>query len=425
SLLFNSRHGETAVLNGTFLGSVLIALAGLFSAYYLFSRQERLRSWEQRLHIAPLVWGLGWWTLAGASEIERFVPWEHQVNALLLFIALSSAALLWLWRRLAWDVLQYPLMLLLPAAALLSVNVLDSGGHFFADWGLLPWLALFAVQYRILWRLEVHYSEPQLRFGHSATLWLLLWVLSWEVHWWVGEWLEGRGVWAFAAWGLVPGAVMALLLGPVDRLRWPLGRWLATYRGEALLPVVLVSAVWFLFAVGNSGDPWPLPYLPLLNPLELSQLFMLLVVMMWGWYNRNDARLLGYGITLRGVGAGVGVAAFLLLNGVVAHAVHHWGGVAYRAEALFGSMVFQASISILWTLYALGLAAVATRRGWRTVWFAGAVLLGAVVVKLFVVDLSRSDTMERIVSFIVVGLLMLLIGYLSPLPPKQSQEENG
>lgn len=425
SLLFDSRHGEIAVLNGTFLGSVLIALAGLFSAYYLFSRQERLRRWELRLHFAPLAWGLGWWTLAWTSEIDRFVPWEHQVNALLLFIALSSGLLLWLWRRLEWGGLRYPLMLLLPGAALLSLNVLDGGGHFFADWGLLPWLALFAVQYRILWRLEAHYSEPQLRFGHAATLWLLLLVLTWEVHWWVTEWLEGRGVWGFASWGLLPAAAMALLLGPTDRLRWPVGRWLATYRGEALLPVVLLSAVWFLFAVGNSGDPWPLPYLPLFNPLELSQLFMLLIVMMWGWYNRNDVQLLGYGISLRGIGAGLGVAAFLLLNEVVAHAVHHWGGVGYRLESLHQSMVFQASISVVWTVSALLLALVATRRGRRTLWFVGAGLLGATVVKLFLIDLSRSDTMERIVSFIVVGVLMLLIGYFSPLPPKEQKGEHG
>jgi uncharacterized membrane protein len=42
-----------------------------------------------------------------------------------------------------------------------------------------------------------------------------------------------------------------------------------------------------------------------------------------------------------------------------------------------------------------------------------------VVVKLFLVDLSGVGTVERIVSFIVVGVLMLVIGYLSPVPPKQ------
>jgi len=34
------------------------------------------------------------------------------------------------------------------------------------------------------------------------------------------------------------------------------------------------------------------------------------------------------------------------------------------------------------------------------------------------VDLSNIGGVERIVSFIGVGLLMLLIGYVSPVPPK-------
>ncbi|MBC8119662.1 MAG: DUF2339 domain-containing protein, partial [Burkholderiaceae bacterium] len=41
----------------------------------------------------------------------------------------------------------------------------------------------------------------------------------------------------------------------------------------------------------------------------------------------------------------------------------------------------------------------------------------AVVVKLFFVDLSAQGTIERIVSFVGVGLLIMLIGYLAPVPP--------
>jgi uncharacterized membrane protein len=63
----------------------------------------------------------------------------------------------------------------------------------------------------------------------------------------------------------------------------------------------------------------------------------------------------------------------------------------------------------------------ATRLQRRGPWMFGAALLGAVVVKLFLVDLAGLGTVARILSFIVVGLLMLLIGYLSPLPPR-SQE---
>ena len=44
-----------------------------------------------------------------------------------------------------------------------------------------------------------------------------------------------------------------------------------------------------------------------------------------------------------------------------------------------------------------------------------------VVIKLFLVDLSNTGTIARIISFIVVGILMLLIGYLSPLPPQSGQ----
>jgi uncharacterized membrane protein len=49
----------------------------------------------------------------------------------------------------------------------------------------------------------------------------------------------------------------------------------------------------------------------------------------------------------------------------------------------------------------------------------GAGLLAAVVLKLVIVDLSGSGTVTRIVSFIGVGVLMLVIGYVAPLPGKQ------
>jgi uncharacterized membrane protein len=49
----------------------------------------------------------------------------------------------------------------------------------------------------------------------------------------------------------------------------------------------------------------------------------------------------------------------------------------------------------------------------------GAVLMGVVVAKLVFVDLSHLSGIERIVSFIGVGVLMLVIGYFSPVPPRK------
>ena len=60
---------------------------------------------------------------------------------------------------------------------------------------------------------------------------------------------------------------------------------------------------------------------------------------------------------------------------------------------------------------------------WRARWFAGAIILGVTVVKLFLVDLSGIGTLARIVSFIGVGLLILLIAFLAPAPHKAEVAE--
>jgi uncharacterized membrane protein len=53
-------------------------------------------------------------------------------------------------------------------------------------------------------------------------------------------------------------------------------------------------------------------------------------------------------------------------------------------------------------------------------WLVGAALLAVVIAKLFLVDLSQVGSIERIVSFLGVGILMLIVGYLSPLPPAEA-----
>jgi len=252
-LVVGRETGSMPVLNGICLGSVLIALAGLFSSFFLQRYTERLREQEQPLHWLMLGWGLLWWLGAGMHEIDRFVPWAHRFNTTLLFITVTAAALLWLWRRYDWRNLRYPLLLLLPGMALLSLNVFlgSLSRHFFADWGVLPWLLAFAVQYRILWRMEVVFSDKPLRFGHSATLWLLLAILGWEGYWLVGQLLAGHGVWAYVSNALIPAVAILIVLGPAQRLAWPMRRFATTYQGEALLPVAVLLWLWVLLAAGQ------------------------------------------------------------------------------------------------------------------------------------------------------------------------------
>jgi len=114
--------------------------------------------------------------------------------------------------------------------------------------------------------------------------------------------------------------------------------------------------------------------------------------------------------------------AFVAVNTVWLRVAHQYAGVRWDAGALFDSFLVQAGYSILWTLLALGLMVAAHRRQMRAMWMGGAVLLGATVLKLFLIDLSNRGGSERIVVFIAVGVLMLVVGYFAPLPPRPTSE---
>jgi len=116
--------------------------------------------------------------------------------------------------------------------------------------------------------------------------------------------------------------------------------------------------------------------------------------------------------------AGLGIGGFVWANAVLLRTLHHTADIPFRINALLGSNLVQASLPLFWTLLALVAMVLATRRGWRAVWMVGAGLMFTVVLKLLLVDLSNVGTIERIVSFVGVGLLMLVVGYFAPAPPK-------
>ena len=102
-------------------------------------------------------------------------------------------------------------------------------------------------------------------------------------------------------------------------------------------------------------------------------------------------------------------------------AEHFHGGVAFNATDLWSSARYQTAVSIVWTVAAVVVMVWAAWVKQRPAWFAGAALLAVVVAKLFLIDLGDVGTVARIVSFVVVGFLILLVGYLSPLPPRSEE----
>ena len=184
--------------------------------------------------------------------------------------------------------------------------------------------------------------------------------------------------------------------------------------------MAVVLVLWSLAAsVHGDGDPAPLPYFPLANPLDVTQAIVLMAVALWTLRARREDPALSDMLPRGAVAAVLAALVFVWINAIALRSIHFWYDVPYTAHALWRSTLVQATLALLWSAIALATMAYANRRQWRAPWFAGAALLGVVVAKLFLVELAQVGTITRIVSFIGVGLLLLLIGYLAPVPPRK------
>jgi uncharacterized membrane protein len=178
---------------------------------------------------------------------------------------------------------------------------------------------------------------------------------------------------------------------------------------------------WSLYAnATHDGTSSPLPYLPLLNAIDLGHgLIWICVIGSLLARRRSNLEL---PMSARSAWVAIAALTFVWLNAILIRSLHHWADVPYTLRGVSRSLIAQASLSIFWTVIALTLMIYATRKGLRTLWMVGGGLMAVVVLKLIVKDFGGLEGIERIVSFIAVGALMLVIGYFSPVPPKKVED---
>lgn len=418
-------YSETPIINSAYIGSVFIAIAGVFTGYQFSRNSERLYKGEKGLHSFLLVWGLLWWFGAGLMEIDDYVSGQYEFNASLFFVAVSMCFFSLIGRRLQWREFECSSIFLLPVIILCAfAGFIDSHNQNpFAKLGYVSWITAFAIQYWLLYRSEKVWPTKIINLWHAATLWVYTFVVAWVISYAVTSFVPGLNNWGDLIWGLIPAIVIAKLLVLKERFIWPLQKYQEAYLGWGLLPVVIYSAIWVIVVCFNEADPLPLPYIPVINPQDIAQLFSLIII--YEWLNQTkQGKLPGInklspGVLLK-VLAGI---AFIWLNSLVAHVVHFYMGVRYAMEPMFESSFFQTSITIVWTVTAFAVMGLASRLSQRELWFTGAALLAVVVIKLFIIDLSDLGTIATIISFMSVGILMLVIGYITPVPPKSLSSE--
>lgn len=83
-----------------------------------------------------------------------------------------------------------------------------------------------------------------------------------------------------------------------------------------------------------------------------------------------------------------------------------------RAGAGYGYFAQQLGLSILWTLYAAGLILAGILRRAGILRWQALALFGIVAVKVFLFDLSELSRFYRILSFLVLGVLLLAVSFL-------------
>jgi uncharacterized membrane protein len=429
--------GAMPILNSLYLGCVMVSAAGLFCSYYLERNQEKVVESEFLAGRLLFIWGALWWFGGGLLELDRHVPAAWDWHSELLFFAGSCATFHLLWRRLHWDIARFAALALLPLMALVLLGMIMGLGkmqvtpyHPFASHAYLGWALGFGVH---LWMLRAHEGgnegfngkrgEPWLEWLHAAGFWLLAIVLSWEVGWQIDRYVAGRHVWPLIAWAIVPGALVAIFAGRGDRLGWPVAAHRHAYLYAGSLPLAVFLLGWIVFVnFASDGNPAPLPYLPLLNPLDLAQAGALLAVASWYANVKRLELPRAYLPQTETAIKVLGAVLFIALNGVLLRTLHHYADVPFRLDAMLRSVLVQAAFSLFWSLLALAAMVMATRRALRALWVVGAVLLAVVVAKLFLVDLSSTGTVERVVSFIGVGILVIVIGYFAPVPPKPEEK---
>jgi len=372
----------------------------------------------RRLSEVLLVWGAGWWALAWISEVLRFSPVNLQATLLLGGAAVSVALWTALALRLKWSSLGLLCTLLMPATGVVLFAAWQSRYHPAASFGWLAWPAVFVVHFVSLRRLAPMLPARAVSTAHVLGCWLLIGVLALELRYGLLLLSEQYNAWRWLGWAILPSLYLLLMASPRS-WPWPVSAYPREYRLYAAALLALLMLGWFWLAnVVSDGTAEPLPYVPLINPLELGLLFALFGIYAWSRsavtqlairrdYAENATQLIA------------GVSLFMFLTVLVMRTAHQWGGVPFQFDALLESMLVQAGLSIVWTLMALSLMIGGHLRHRREVWLIGAALIGVVVAKLFFVELSNRGGLARIVSFIGVGVLLLVVGYFAPLPPKR------
>jgi len=420
--MYGSHENSLYFVNPFYLGSLISSLAGGFIALGLFKAKGIAFDSEKKVGWCFLL--LGYLVLFGStqSELIRFYEkWEPNdfSGGMNLWVTISAGFVAGYYALSRW--LKCPELAAisygLPVLGLVTLlTQLKYQQQPFEKYGLVAWMAVFIVLYLQLFHFEKK-EKIFLRYFHFTGLWLLAAVILWYLFRVTGLTVNESSVWK---WSMMLGVIGANILGVVyyPEGLFPFGKNKKAYISSGVTPLVILLVVAAqLLNVFNSGNSDPLPYIPVINPLEVLLGFAFVVTVLWFKKARTLEPLFQENIKL--VLSFFGLFGFLWFTMGIIRAVHHLGAVPWNSHSLFSSRAVQTALSVGWGLLSLLTMIISNRKGSRTMWVVGTCLICVVVGKLVLIDLSGRSTLEGVISCIATGVLLLATGYFAPIPPKK------
>ena len=379
----------------------LVAVSLGLTAYILRRWSASVRAWERVAGSVALAFGVVWWAATAMTHVTRLTPISYENAALVAAAGASALLFLGLGRALRWPALRGYALVAIPFGAILWIGLVFGGDAPHDHYGFAAWPLLLGAS---SWPSPTG-AAPRARTSlFSGLVWLATGVVSHEV----SALLPDAAGWTAAAFGF--GIALALVAVSQTRRAHP------AEHQTAAMGLALAAAIWALLVpLLTSGPTTPLYVPPVLHPVDLATVALVAALVVAGRAFRVWSELLW---SIAGASALVGLAA------IVARAAHALGAVPYTTDAMWASARFQAPLAVVWTLLALALTLWGARRHSRPLWFFGVSVLALVVAKLFVVDLAQARALEIVAAFVVVGVLVLVVGYRSPLPPRRASSED-
>ena len=416
------------------ISSIILFINACFWHYYGQKTEITRVIKLSYLSISIIVWIL--WILLSTRLFLDQTPFEISL------ILLCATASLWLWyfigRKINWNIMCNGMLLLWIALAV-SLFMSHSESYYYLSefWVCsLAWIAAFTSCYVYLYKISSEKTNNNrlvnnhVIFLHISLFWMLLgWLVRELIH--IFDALPwGYEVIKWSLMATITCSIILLFYFLIKRQYITSFLLVKSYWTIGLLPLIGYIVYYLITGLSMSGQIIYWSYIPIINPLEESAIFSLLMFSVWiklmPNYVQFDDKTTNSGILNIPLPNLILVSlmtlTFLWGNSVVLRCLSQIFDITWNAYTLWHNNIVQMTASLLWMLSAVILIAIGHRYSLRKIWYSGQLIQITVIIKLIFVDIQETDGLLRAFAFIGVALLMLLIGYLAPIPPKQNDE---